>query len=82
MTDWVAEEHRYLFQNYGRQPIVLERGEGTRVWDVDGNEYLDFVGGVAVNILGHSHPVVARALAEQAATLIHTSNLLDRKSVV
>ena len=75
MTDWVAEESQYLFQNYGRQPVVLERGEGTRVWDVDGNEYLDFVGGVAVNILGHSHPVVARALAEQAAALIHTSNL-------
>jgi len=75
MTDWVAEESQYLFQNYGRQPVVLERGEGTRVWDVDGNEYLDFVGGVAVNILGHSHPVVARALAEQATALIHTSNL-------
>ena len=82
MTDWVAEEHRYLFQNYGRQPIVLERGEGTRVWDVDGNEYLDFVGGVAVNILGHSHPVVARALAEQAATLIHTSNLFYTKPMI
>ncbi len=82
MTDWVAEEHRYLFQNYGRQPIVLERGEGTRVWDSDGNEYLDFVGGVAVNILGHSHPVVARALSEQAATLIHTSNLFYTKPMI
>lgn len=82
MTDWVAEEHRYLFQNYGRQPIVLERGEGTRVWDTEGNEYLDFVGGVAVNILGHSHPVVAKALAEQAATLIHTSNLFYTKPMI
>ncbi len=82
MTDWVAEEHRYLFQNYGRQPIVLERGEGTRVWDTEGHEYLDFVGGVAVNILGHSHPVVAKALAEQAATLIHTSNLFYTKPMI
>jgi acetylornithine aminotransferase/acetylornithine/N-succinyldiaminopimelate aminotransferase len=75
MTNWIADEHRYLFQNYGRQPIVLERGEGTRVWDADGNEYLDFVGGLAVNVLGHAHPVVAGAVAEQARTLIHTSNL-------
>src|SRR5690606_29199548 len=82
MTDRVAGEHRYLFQNYGRQPIVLERGEGTRVWDTDGNEYLDFVGGVAVNILGHSHPVVAEALAEQGATLIHTSNLFYTKPMI
>lgn len=82
MTDWVAEEQRYLFQNYGRQPIVLERGQGTRVWDTDGNEYLDFVGGVAVNILGHSHPVVAAALAEQANTLIHTSNLFYTKPMI
>ena len=75
MTDWVAEEHHYLFQNYGRQPVVIERGEGTRCWDVDGKEYLDFVGGIAVNILGHAHPVVANALAEQARKLIHTSNI-------
>jgi len=79
MTDWIAEEHRYLFQNYGRQPIVLDRGDGTRVWDVDGKEYLDFVGGLAVNVLGHAHPVVAGALAEQARTLIHTSNLFYTK---
>lgn len=82
MTDWVAEEHRYVFQNYGRQPVVIERGEGTRAWDVDGNEYLDFVGGVAVNTLGHAHPVVANALAEQAKTLIHTSNLFYTKPMI
>jgi acetylornithine aminotransferase/acetylornithine/N-succinyldiaminopimelate aminotransferase len=82
MTDWVAEEHRYVFQNYGRQPVVIERGEGTRAWDVDGNEYLDFVGGVAVNTLGHAHPVVANAIAEQAATLIHTSNLFYTKPMI
>ncbi|MFN0094107.1 MAG: acetylornithine transaminase [Dehalococcoidia bacterium] len=82
MTDWIADERHYLFQNYGRQPIVLERGEGTRVWDTDGNEYLDFVGGLAVNVLGHAHPVVAKALAGQAATLIHTSNLYYTKPMI
>ena len=82
MTDWVADEQQYLFQNYGRQPIVLERGEGTRVWDTEGHEYLDFVGGVAVNILGHAHPVVAKAVAEQAQTLIHASNLFYTKPMI
>ena len=82
MTDWVADESQYVFQNYGRQPVVFERGSGTRIWDVDGNEYLDFVGGVAVNILGHSHPVVVNALTEQAATLIHTSNLYYTKPMI
>ncbi|WP_322819167.1 acetylornithine transaminase [Tepidiforma sp.] len=82
MTDWIAEEHRYLFQNYGRQPVVIERGLGTRVWDVDGNEYLDFVGGIAVNVLGHSHPAVVRAVAEQAEQLIHTSNLFYTKPMI
>ncbi len=82
MTDWVAEEHRYVFQNYGRQPVVIERGEGTRAWDVDGNEYLDFVGGIAVNTLGHANPVVANAIAEQARTLIHTSNLFYTKPMI
>jgi len=82
MTDWVAEEHRYVFQNYGRQPVVIERGEGARAWDVDGNEYLDFVGVVAVNTLGHAHRVVANAIAEQAKTLIHTSNLFYTKPMI
>ena len=75
MTDWIADEKKYVFQNYGRQPVVLDHGEGTRVWDTDGKEYLDFVGGLAVNVLGHAHPVVAAAVAEQARQLIHTSNL-------
>lgn len=82
MTDWVAEEHRYLFQNYGRQPVVVERGQGTRVWDVDGNEYLDFVGGVAVNALGHAHPVIAGAIADQAKTLMHVSNLFYSRPMI
>ncbi|MGD9935296.1 MAG: acetylornithine transaminase [Dehalococcoidia bacterium] len=82
MTDWIAEDKKYLFQNYGRQPIVLEKGEGTRCWDTEGREYLDFVGGLAVNVLGHAHPVVAKAVAEQAATLIHTSNLYYTKPMI
>ena len=75
MSDWIERDSKYLFQNYGRQPIVLERGEGSRVWDSEGNEYLDFVGGLAVTSLGHSHPAVAAAAAAQAEQLIHVSNL-------
>ncbi|HEY4670180.1 MAG TPA: acetylornithine transaminase [Tepidiformaceae bacterium] len=82
MTDWIAEERRYLFQNYGRQPVVIERGQGTRVWDTEGKEYLDFVGGLAVNVLGHAHPVVAEAVARQAAQLIHTSNLYYTRPMI
>jgi acetylornithine/N-succinyldiaminopimelate aminotransferase len=82
MSQTIDDEKRYLFQNYGRQPLVIERGEGTRCWDSDGNEYLDFVGGLAVNVLGHAHPVVAGALAEQSRTLIHTSNLYYTKPMV
>jgi len=82
VTDWIAEERRYLFQNYGRQPVVIERGQGTRVWDTEGKEYLDFVGGLAVNVLGHAHPVVAEAVARQAAQLIHTSNLYYTRPMI
>jgi len=60
---------------YTRLPVVLVRGQGCRVWDEDGKVYLDFVAGIAVNSLGHAHPALARALAEQASLLIHTSNL-------
>ena len=57
-----------------RQPMVLERGEGTRVWDTDGKEYLDFTSGWAVNNIGHSNPVMAEAISKQARTLLQTSN--------
>ncbi|HJP41375.1 MAG TPA: acetylornithine transaminase [Dehalococcoidia bacterium] len=78
----IQQESRYLFQNYGRQPIVIARGEGTRVWDVDGKEYLDFVGGLAVNVLGHCHPAVVEAVAGQVGQLIHTSNLFYTRPMI
>lgn len=68
-------ERSVLMGNYGRQPLALEEGHGCTVRDVDGREYLDMVGGLAVNVLGHSHPDVARALSEQSERLVHTSNL-------
>ena len=65
----------YIMSTYGRYPIALVRGQGVKAWDADGKEYLDFLGGIAVNVLGHSHPAVVQAITEQAGKLIHTSNL-------
>ncbi|MGH4030630.1 acetylornithine transaminase [Actinomycetota bacterium Odt1-20B] len=64
-----------LMDNYGTPRLPLIRGEGTRLWDADGKEYLDFVGGIAVNALGHAHSSVVRAVSDQIATLGHVSNL-------
>jgi acetylornithine/N-succinyldiaminopimelate aminotransferase len=60
---------------FARPKVVFERGRGTELWDVDGHRYLDFLGGLAVTSLGHAHPAVTAALSEQAATLLHVSNL-------
>ncbi len=68
-------EARVYMRTFKREPLVLVRGEGTRVWDEDGRAYLDLVAGIAVNILGHAHPAVAGAISRQAHTLMHTSNL-------
>jgi predicted acetylornithine/succinylornithine family transaminase len=65
---------KYIARTYSRYPILLVRGKGTRVWDQDGKEYLDFVSGLAVCNLGHCHPKVVRAIQEQAEKLIHVSN--------
>jgi acetylornithine/N-succinyldiaminopimelate aminotransferase len=73
-SDWIAVENKYYAQTVRRQPVVIVRGEGTRVWDADGKEYLDFVAGWAVDNLGHCHPVVTQAIVEQAGTLVQTSN--------
>jgi predicted acetylornithine/succinylornithine family transaminase len=68
-------ESKVMFQTGRRAPVTLVRGEGTRVWDTEGKEYLDFVAGIAVTSLGHAHPVLVEAIQKQAAELIHVSNL-------
>jgi len=74
MGNWQELEHEYLMHTVDRVPVTLVKGEGARVWDEDGREYLDFVAGWAVNSLGHCHPAVTEAVAEQVRTLIQTSN--------
>ncbi len=64
-----------MMRNYGTPPIALDRGQGVRVWDVDGRAYLDFVAGIAVSSLGHAHPAIVSAVSEQVGRLAHTSNL-------
>jgi acetylornithine aminotransferase len=64
-----------MMLNYGTPPLALARGEGCRVWDADGNEYLDLIAGIAVSALGHAHPALVEAVTNQVATLAHTSNL-------
>ena len=64
----------HVMNTYGRLPIALSHGQGCRVWDVNGKEYLDALGGIAVNTLGHNHPKLVPALQEQIGQLIHTSN--------
>ena len=71
---WVERSDKVIMKTYGRYPIVPVRGEGCRLWDADGKEYLDFLAGVAVNNLGHCHPRVVKAIQDQAATMIHCSN--------
>src|SRR5207342_1037020 len=71
----VALDAEHVMQTYGRLPVAFVRGEGTTLWDSEGKEYLDFLTGLAVTSLGHAHPEVAAAIAEQARTLLHISNL-------
>ena len=70
-----ALERRYLMPTYKRAPVEFVRGEGARLWDADGNEYLDFLCGISVTSIGHCHPAVAEAVREAAGRLMHTSNL-------
>ncbi|MFC1493701.1 acetylornithine transaminase [Thermodesulfobacteriota bacterium] len=74
-TDIQNQADKYMFQTYGRFPITLVKGEGCHVWDENGKEYIDFVGGIAVCSLGHSSPLVTKALSEQSKELVHVSNL-------
>jgi len=72
----IAElEQKYLLQTYNRYPLVLTRGKGVFVYDIEGNRYLDFVAGLGVNALGHAHPRIVKTIREQAAKLVHVSNL-------
>lgn len=73
--DWIALEHQYYQGTFKRHPLALVRGEGARVWDHRGNVYLDFVAGIAVNVLGHCHPALVKAVQDQVTQLIHVSNL-------
>jgi acetylornithine/N-succinyldiaminopimelate aminotransferase len=73
MTNWQELDSKYYMQTIVRIPVTLVKGEGVRVWDNKGKEYLDFVNGLAVNCLGHCHPVIVNAVAEQARTLMQTS---------
>ena len=75
MDDVVARETRHVLQTYKRNPVTLVRGQGVRLFDTTGREYYDLLSGIGVASLGHSHPALARAVADQAQTLIHTSNL-------
>src|SRR5438270_13286207 len=68
-------EREYVLQNYARYPLVLRRGKGAYVYDLDGKRYLDFIAGIGVNALGHAHPRIVKVIREQAARLIHCSNL-------
>ena len=64
-----------MMPNYGTPPLALARGEGCRVWDADGNQYLDLIAGIAVSALGHAHPAIVEAVSTQVGKLAHTSNL-------
>ena len=75
LDEIIALDAEHVMQTYGRAPVAFVRGEGTVLWDSAGTRYLDFLSGLAVTSLGHAHPVVAAAIAEQAQTLLHVSNL-------
>lgn len=75
----IEQADRYMFKTYSRFPITLVRGEGCLVWDEQGKSYLDFIGGIAVCALGHSSPIVTKALEDQSRMLVHVSNLFYTK---
>lgn len=74
-SEIIDKNSKYVMNSYGRIPVAFEKGEGTKIWDVEGNEYLDFVAGIAVTNLGHNNKKVVEAIKEQAEKLIHTSNM-------
>ena len=74
MNQYIEKEKQFYMGTVRRQPVVIERGQGTRVWDTEGKEYLDFTAGWAVNNLGHCHPAITTEIVNQAKTLVQTSN--------
>jgi acetylornithine/N-succinyldiaminopimelate aminotransferase len=79
--EWIEKEQKY-YQGTFKRNLVMERGEGVRVWDADGKVYLDLVAGIATNVLGHAHPAVVQAIIEQAQQIVHVSNLYINKRQV
>ncbi|MBI4744787.1 MAG: acetylornithine transaminase [Actinobacteria bacterium] len=75
MKDYIKDEQNYIMHTYGRLPVVFEKGDGFKLWDIYGKEYLDFASGLGVINIGHIRPEVAKAVCEQAKKLIHVSNL-------
>ena len=75
IADVQALEAQYVLQTYRRSPVTFIRGDGVRLYDAEGREYLDLLSGIGVASLGHAHPALSKAIADQARTLIHTSNL-------
>ena len=82
LTDLQALEARYVMPTYKRAPVEFVRGDGARLWDADGKEYLDFLAGISVCSVGHCHPAVVEAVREQAECLIHVSNLFHSEPSV
>ncbi len=74
MGDLINREHQVFFQTYKRLPIEIDHASGAKIWDRDGNEYLDFLAGIAVNALGHSHPKIIEAAKKQISQYMHVSN--------
>ena len=79
-TDVISQFQRYVIGNYTRYPVCLSRGEGSQVWDVEGNRYLDFFPGWGCGLIGHCPPLVVKAVQEQVARLIHVPNTWHTES--
>ena len=79
-AEWAQRANRSLVGNYKPQPIAIERGEGCLLFDADGREYLDLMGGIATTALGHCHPRIVAALADQSHRLWHVSNLFFHRA--